>query len=259
MLHNGVLYKYTSDEDEAILVIPVGERANILNSYHNDATAGHYGIERTIARIASRYYWPKMRTEITEHIGNCIECQRYKATNLKPAGLFQSTAAEQRFEVISIDFFGPLPETSEGYKHILIVEDVVSRWVEIFPLKEATAEVCAEILLDEVFMRYGVPRRVISDNGPQFISAIMQKLMFCLNIHHTLTPVYHPQANPVERKNRDLKPQLAILVDNDHTTWSKKLAAVRFAMNTIKSTTGFSAAYLTFGRELRSPKDVEYN
>lgn len=259
MLHNGVLYKYTSDEEEAVLVIPSNERQEILNSFHNDATAGHYGIERTIARIASRFYWPKMRTDITQHIGNCIECQRYKATNLKPAGLFQTTASEQRFETIAIDFFGPLPETEEGYKHIFIIEDTASKWVEIFPLKEATAEACADILLHEIFMRFGLPRRVISDNGPQFISAIIQKLMFCLNITHILTPVYHPQSNPVERKNRDLKPQLAILVDTDHTQWSKNLSAVRFAMNTVKSSSGFSAAYLTFGRELRSPKDVEYN
>ncbi|KFM62693.1 hypothetical protein X975_19850, partial [Stegodyphus mimosarum] len=78
------------------------------------------------------------------------------------------------------------------------------------------------------------------------------KLMF--------TPVYHPQANPVERKNRDLKPRLAILVGDKHHSWAEKLPTIRFAMNTHKcETTGQTAAFLQFGRELRTPDDVTHD
>ena len=83
-----------------------------------------------------------MRKDITEHIGNCLECQRYNAIKQKPAGLLQSMANFRRFEVIAIDIFGPLPTTMDGYKNILIVEDIASRWTEIFPMKEATTETC---------------------------------------------------------------------------------------------------------------------
>lgn len=262
LLNNGVLYRYNDEveNDEAQLVIPTEERAKILHEYHDAPTAGHYGIQRTISRISSRYYWPGMRKQITQHIEKCIECQRYKATNLKPAGLLQSGAHAQRFEVISIDLFGPLPASEDGYKQILIIEDIATRWVELFPLKEATAENCAITLINEVFMRYGTPRRMISDNGTQFVSAVMQKVTYCLNIQNVLTPVFHPQANPVERKNRDLKPQLAILVGNDHTKWPEKLPVIRFAMNTANNqSTGYTAAYLTFGRELRTTDDVSHD
>ena len=75
-----------------------------------------------------------------------------------------------------------------------------------------------------------------------------------------LTPVYHPEANPVERKNRDLKAQLSILVGQNHTTWAEQLPSIRFAMNTARcQSTGYSAAYLTFGRELRTPDDVNHD
>lgn len=261
-LNNGVLYRYQdeTDNDEAQLVIPEEERVNILKAYHDDPTAGHYGITRTIARISGRYYWPGMRRQITEHVQKCIECQRYKATNKKPAGLLQSGAHTQRFEVISIDLFGPLPTSKDGYKHILIVEDVATRWIELFALKDATAENCATTLIDEVFFRYGIPRRMISDNGTQFVSAVMQKVTYCLDIRHVLTPVYHPQTNPVERKNRDLKPQLAICVKQEHNTWPENLAAIRFAMNTVQNqSTGFSSAYLNFGRELRTTDDITHD
>ncbi|GFW08813.1 transposon Ty3-G Gag-Pol polyprotein [Trichonephila clavipes] len=71
------------------------------------------------------------------------------------------------------------------------------------------------------------------------------------------TPVYSPQSNPVERKNRDLKPRLAILVGDDHSSWYSKLPVIRFAMNTtVCDTTGHTPAYLLFGRELRTVDDV---
>ncbi|GFX44793.1 retrovirus-related Pol polyprotein from transposon 412 [Trichonephila clavipes] len=112
-------------------------------------------------------------------------------------------------------------------KWIFIVEDYTTKWVELFPLKQATAKECAMTLLNEVFLRYGVPRRLISDNGTQFVSAVMQQLCFVLDINQSLIPVYHPQANPVERKNRDLKPRLAMMVGNNHTLWIEKLPAIR--------------------------------
>lgn len=264
VLKDGVLFRFNpfamDDVDEPQMAIPAAERLQILKTYHDDATAGHYGAQRTIARIASRYYWPGMRREITEHVRHCAECQRYKVANVKPAGLYHSTASRQRFETLSIDLFGPLPTSPEGLCHIFIIEDVASRWVELFALADATAKTCALTLLNEVILRYGMPRRIVSDHGPQFVSAVMQKLTFCLGIRHTLTPVYHPAANPVERKNRDLKPQLAIFVGTDHTAWPASLPSIRFAMNSSRCrSTGYTAAYLTFGRELRTADDVHHD
>ncbi|XP_023312856.1 uncharacterized protein LOC111692953 [Anoplophora glabripennis] len=64
----------------------------------------------------------------------------------------------------------------------------------------------------------------------------------------------------VERKNRDLKPRLAILVGDDHTSWADKLPTIRFAMNTAWcQSTGQTAAYLNFGREMRTLDDVTHD
>lgn len=259
IMDNGVLYRFVPelDEEQAQLVVPKGQIPRILEEYHDSPLSGHYGIERTYQRIAARYFWPGMRRTIADHVAKCIDCQRYKASNLKPAGQLQTPVQAQRFEIVSIDLFGPLPDTQDGFRWIFIVEDNATRWVELFPLKIASAEQCARCLIDEVILRYGVPRRVVSDNGVQFVSAVMQQVSHCLGFKQSLIPAYHPPSNPVERKNRDLKVQLSILVHNDHTDWKDKLPAIRFAMNTVKSqATGYSAAYLTFGRELRTPDDV---
>lgn len=261
LMNNGMLYRLNPriEADDAQLVVPETEWANVLKEYHDNPLAGHYGVEKTFEKITKRYYWKGMRKYIESYLKHCVACQRYKPSNAKPAGLLQTTTLNQRFEVVAFDLFGPLPKTVDGKTWILIVEDVATRWVELFALETATAENCAMTLINEVFLRYGIPRRVTSDNGTQFVSAVMQQVTYCLNIKHTFTPLYHPEANPVERKNRDLKTQLAILVnDNQRGEWSEQLPSIRFAMNTATcSSTKFTPAYLTFGRELRMPCDNE--
>ncbi|GFS69884.1 transposon Tf2-8 polyprotein [Trichonephila clavipes] len=190
-------------------------------------------------------------------VKDCPDCIKYKASNQKPSGLLQTPVPAQRFETLAIDLFGPLPESKDGKRWILIIEDCTTKWVELFALPNATAKECAITLIEEVLLRYGIPRRLISDSGTQFVSAVMQQICYLLNIHQSLIPVYHPQANPVERKNRDLKPRLAIFVQDKHDCWSEKLPFIRFALNTAKcETTGQTAAFLNFGRELRTPSEI---
>lgn len=109
---------------------------------------------------------------------------------------------QQRFEVLGMDLFGPLPEGDNGEKWMFLVEDTASRWVELFALRTATAETCAKALIEEVFLHFGLPRLVISDNGSQFVSTVIQKAMFVLGVQQSLIPVYHMEANPTERNNR---------------------------------------------------------
>lgn len=261
IMNDGILYRYALEDDDPQQfqqVVPKSDILRILEEYHNSPLAGHYGVDKTLHRIRSRYYWPCMTKTITDHVSKCIKCQRYKVKNLKPAGLLQTPTLCKRFEVIAIDLFGPLPETPTGEKWIFIIEDTASCWVELFALVQATSIACARILIDEILLRFGTPRRVTSDNGVQFVSETMQYVAHCLGFHQHLIPIYHAEANPVERKNRDLKTQLAILVGEQHTDWSEKLPSIRFAMNTMKcDSTGFTPAYLTFGRELRTPDDVQ--
>ncbi|XP_061721848.1 uncharacterized protein LOC133528471 [Cydia pomonella] len=259
LMEQGVLYRYNPDSDSETpqLVIPISLRAEILKECHDSPVAGHPGVDRTYQKIAQLYYFTGMRRIITDYVKACIHCQRYKAINTKPPGLLQTPLMNQRNEVLAMDLFGPLPLGDQGERWIFLVEDTATRWTELYALKDATAEACAVILVEEYFMRFGLPRRVISDNGVQFISAVMRQCMAALGIKQNLAPLYHPEANPAERKNRDMKPMLAQLVEEDHTSWPRKLPVIRFALNSARCrTTGKSPAYLTFGREMRSPTEV---
>ncbi|GFX66261.1 transposon Tf2-9 polyprotein [Trichonephila clavipes] len=215
LMNQGVLYRYVPDADsaEAQLVIPTAERELIMERHHNDPMAGHYGEEGTFQKIARRYYWTGMRKYISDYIKKCPECARFKATKQKPAGLLRTPVYSQRFEVIAIDLFGPLPQTDTGKQWIFIVEDCATKWVELFALSQASARQCATTLIEEVFMRHGIPRRIISDNGTQFVSAVLQQICFTLNISQNFIPVYSPQSNPVERKTETLNPDLQYLLE----------------------------------------------
>ncbi|GFT21229.1 retrovirus-related Pol polyprotein from transposon 412 [Trichonephila clavipes] len=254
LMNQGVLFRYApdSESEEAQLVIPSHERTLILKTHHDAPMAGHYGAEGTYTRIEKNYYWTGMRKYITDYVKNCPDCIKYKASNQKPSGLLQTPVPAQRFETLAIDLFGPLPESKDGKRFILIIEDCTTKWVELFAPPNATAKECAIILIEEVLLSYGIPRRLISDNA-----AVMQQICYLLNIHQSLIPVYHPQANPVERKKRYLKPRLEILDQDKHDCWLEKLPFIRFALNTAKcKTTGQTAAFLNFCRELRTPSEV---
>lgn len=255
----GVLYRYAdTDAEEPQLVVPENLRKKVMIECHDAATSGHGGVERTLHRISQRFYFPGMRRYVEDYLKTCVECQKYKPSNQKPPGLIQTPVPAQRFEVLAVDLFGPLPKGARGERWILIVEDTASKWVELFALNEATAEACAKLLIEEVFLRFGVPRRLVSDNGVQFVADVMQHAMFVLGVKQNLVPLYHPEANPVERKNRDLKTQIAILVQNEHNMWPEVLPFIRFSLNTaLTSSTGQTPAYLTFARELRSPLSVQ--
>ncbi|GBP58569.1 Retrovirus-related Pol polyprotein from transposon 17.6 [Eumeta japonica] len=188
----GVLYRYTDTEtEEPQLVVPENRRKQVMVECHDSATAGHGGINKTLHRISQQFYFPGMRRYVINYLKTCVECQRYIPDNLKPMGLLQTPVPAQRFEVVAVDLFGPLPKGPKGERWVMIMEDTASKWTESFPLADATAEACAKVLIEEVFLRFGVPRRMVSDNGVQFVADVMQKAMFILGVKQNLNPLYH--------------------------------------------------------------------
>jgi hypothetical protein len=72
------------------------------------------------------------------------------------------------FDAWGIDFMGPFPN-SEGCKYILVAVDYVSKWMEALPCRVADAMHSKKMFHEVIFLKYGVPRIVISDEGSYFI------------------------------------------------------------------------------------------
>jgi transposase-like protein len=63
-----------------------------------------------------------------------------------------------------------------GYKYLLVFIDTFSGWVEAFPTKKETSQVVTKALLKKIIPRYGVPEAIGSNNGPAFVSKVLQGL-----------------------------------------------------------------------------------
>ncbi|GFX87635.1 retrovirus-related Pol polyprotein from transposon 17.6 [Trichonephila clavipes] len=102
--------------------------------------------------------------------------------------------------------------------------------------------------------RCGALVKLISDNGPQFISDIFEHLSERLGIRYVKTVVYRPQANRTECVNRDLVQMIANYVIEQHDTWDQFISEFAYAIRTaVNETTGKTPAELFLGRKLITP------
>jgi hypothetical protein len=123
--------------------------------------------------------------------------------------------------------------------------------VFIVPLRSATSSALQENV-ERIFLTVGTPALMICDNGKQYVGKAFRKLVESYDCEITFNPNYHPQANPTERINRVVKTAIRSYLDNhSHRDWDLNLHKIAFAINTaVHEVTGFSPAYLTFGRTL---------
>lgn len=260
-LANGRLYKNTkpiykglgSPGDTWKIVIPKAQRKALLKEAHDNPTSGHMGVYKTYHRLAEKYFWPKMKSDVSKYVRNCVECNTCKPDLKKPAGLMVAQPkVQQPFEMISMDLMGPLPRSMKGKQYILVVTDYFTKYSLIYSLKDAKTPAIVKLLEEEVFLVYGVPRLLLCDNGPQFISRAFQQLTREYQVKIRFNSNYHPQANPTERVNRTLKSMLAMYVSDNHRLWDVNLPKIACALRTaVHETTRHSPYFLNFGRRMK--------
>uniref|UniRef100_A0A1Y1LV10 RNA-directed DNA polymerase n=1 Tax=Photinus pyralis TaxID=7054 RepID=A0A1Y1LV10_PHOPY len=233
------------------LCVPTNQRARVLKECHDDPTAGHLGVSKTISRVFQNYYWPRSTHEIIKYVKQCDSCLRYKPENQKPKGEMYFTKVNKPWETVSIDLIGPFPRSSKGNCYALVFQDRFTKWVEIKAIKRATSAVVIRLLKEIIIYRYGSPQTLVSDNGAQFISRAFETVLREWGIKHRLTPPYTPQANPVERANKVIGTMIAQTAKENSKNWDAQLAEIAFAINTVKhQSTQFTPAFLNFGREM---------
>ncbi|CAF0765345.1 unnamed protein product [Brachionus calyciflorus] len=121
--------------------------------------------------------------------------------------------------MIKLDISGPLPASENNFIYILVIVCHFSKWVELFPLKNQTAEEVADCLFLCV-CRHEAPEFALSDQGTNFKSEVMSILLEKLDIHRLRTSAYHPQWDgTTERFNRTLEQMLTCYVPENQKTF----------------------------------------
>ena len=236
------------------IVVPENQRISVIDQCHSPPLCGHCGFHKTLERVQRDYYWPKLNSQVRDFVRNCEICKAIKPVNhIRKAPMGNFREALRPWHIVYLDFVGPLPRSKAGNAHILTVVDSFSKFVHAHPLREATSKQLIKFLRANIFLIFGVPEIIVSDNGSQFISTEFQNFLkeYCVKFW----PVsrYHPQANAAEAANKTLEISIrAYVKDNhDHRDWDKHLSEIACAMNSsVHTSTKFSPYFINFGQDM---------
>ena len=189
------------------------ERHKIVQAYHNVPAYRHPGINRTKELVARYYWWPQLAKDVQEYIKGCADCQRNKVnTHPQKAPLIPIMLSTEAlpFQTIAMDLIVKLPE-SAGFDSILTITDHdCTKMLIAIPCRETiNAEGVAELFLQQIFPRFGLPAKIISDWDPRFVSKFMKELCHLMGITQNISTVYHPRMDgQSERSNQWLEQYL---------------------------------------------------
>jgi transposase InsO family protein len=213
----GVLYKIVArghNSSLSLRYIPRSLVHKVLFAYHNSTYSGaHYGIKRAFYKLRDRFYWPRMYSDIVQHVQSCVKCRQNKPSRRKLDGhLNPITPPRGTWERLAMDYVGPVPTSEAGNKYIIVLTDLFSKFVVTKVVPDNTSTTAAKFLLYDVFMIYGVPFEIITDNGRHFTSSLYESLVKLTGCSYVKTTPYNPQANgQCERHNATLVPNLLSL------------------------------------------------
>ena len=126
------------------------------------------------------YWWTGMHATAKKVIKMCRGCQlagAHRNTTLKRHFPRYTTTPLHRWQEVSVDLCGPLPLSKFGFTYLLVVMDNFTKYVILIPMKNKESETTARALFYEVFMTHGFPLKILSDNGQEFMSGMMQKAL----------------------------------------------------------------------------------
>lgn len=179
-------------QDAWELCVPHSLRQEVIIEHHDDATSGHLGVTKTIAKIARSYYWSRMQQDIKRYVLGCDSCQQFKTPQQKPAGKMGTINATRSWEIVAMNIIGPVTKSSKRFSYLLVIQDKFTKWIELQPLRQATTGPIVEAFKSKVVLRFGKPRIVITDNGTQFTSNLFTNALQSFGTQHIRTSPYSP-------------------------------------------------------------------
>jgi hypothetical protein len=252
-LIEGLVYRKFPDKSR--FYVPESMVPNVIRVYHDNNA--HCGVEKTVQGIIDTYWFPYIRKRVRIYIDNCLTCLlNNTSTNVKEGEIQLEETPQLPMQSMHADHFGPIKETPQGYKHILVLVDSFTRFTWLCPTRSTSSKETIS-KLDQIFNVFGNPKFLTTDRGTSFTSFEFSNYVQQKGIKHRLIAVAAPWANgTVERINRFLKSSLKKIVD-DQYEWSNKINEVQYTINnTYHSAIKCSPAKLLFGIEKLNQVDT---
>uniref|UniRef100_A0A5S6R212 RNA-directed DNA polymerase n=1 Tax=Trichuris muris TaxID=70415 RepID=A0A5S6R212_TRIMR len=227
------------------IVAPTRLRDRILAMLHE----GHPGIVAMKSMARFQVWWPGIDKEIEKHVNQCEPCQRNRQRPPE-VPLIPWNVPTEPWTRIHVDIAGLFED-----RYWLVVVDAHSKWLEVIPMRN-TVSTCVIKRLRGLFAIFGLPKAIVSDNGPQFVSEEFEAFCDNNNITHIKTTPYHPKTNGLAERTVCLFKN-RIRASSDSMDIELKLQRFLFSYtNSIHATTGRTPAELLLGRRLRTKLDL---
>lgn len=193
------------------------EIEKILFHCHNSPRGGHFGGSITATKVLqSEFYWLTLFKDCHEYVSKCDRFQRVGNLSKRSEMPLNNIIEVELFDVWGIDFTGLFPP-SYGNSYIFVAVDYVSKWVEVGAYPTNDVKVVLLFLHKHIFMHFGIPRAIISDEGSHFMNKWFSALLNTMFVIR-----YHPQINgQAEFSNRIIKSVLETIVNPNMKDWSK--------------------------------------
>ena len=122
------------------------------------------------------------------------------------------------FQQWGLDFIGEINPSSSGqYKSIIVATDYFTKWIEAVPTKNATHQVIMKFLYENIFIRFGFPVRLVTDNAPYFKAEALVNMCESMGIQLVHSMSYYPQGNGLaESSNKSLVRIIIKLLETNH-------------------------------------------
>eukprot|EP00253_Pinus_taeda_P035396 PITA_35396 len=236
------------------------EMSDILKACHDEPCDGHFADRWTTYKILSLgYYWPSLFKDAKQYVKRCDSCQRVGKPTLSNEMPLQPQVLIEPFEKWALYFIGPINPPSKQRKYILVCTYYVTKWVEAKALFSTTKHSFVSFLYEDIFTHFGVPREIVTDQGVQFTSKLVEKLMEEYKVKHKKSTPYHPQANgQVECTNKVIKGIITKTVHLHRRYWVERLPEALWAYRTTwRNTTAHSSYELVYGKEVLLPIEFQ--
>ena len=238
------------------IVVPRAYRPEILNLAHETPMSGHLGVNKTYHKILNHFFWPGLKSDVSQHCKSCHTCQMVGKPNqiITKACLQPIPAFDEPFSRIIIDCVGPLPKTKSGCQYLLTIMCASTRFPEAIPLRNIKTKTIVKALV-KFFTFVGLPRSVQSDQGSNFMSGIFQQVMHELGIKQYKSSAYHPESQgALERFHQTLKNMIRSYCFDTEKDWDEGIHLLLFAVReSVQESLGFSPFELVFGHTVRGP------
>ncbi|XP_008067891.1 protein NYNRIN [Carlito syrichta] len=169
------LLMFKGDKKPRVWVVPTQLRRDLIFSVHDIPLGAHQRPEETYKKLRLLGWWPGMQEHVRDYCRSCLFCipRNLIGSEMKVIESPWPLRSTAPWSNLQLEVVGPVTISEEGHKHVLIVADPNTRWVEAFPLKPYTHMAVAQVLLQHVFARWGVPVRLEAAQGPQFARHVL--------------------------------------------------------------------------------------